>query len=101
MRSPIVLALSLLTTVTLAHSWYPPECCSEGDCRPVPCAGLNVETKRSGHGESYVVITYTEAGKVYSMMRDKEKPSPDAFCHACFQRGTFNMRCVFTPRNLS
>lgn len=26
----------LLALYLLAHSWYPPECCSDRDCEPVP-----------------------------------------------------------------
>jgi hypothetical protein len=30
----------LINSAAGAHSWYPKECCSDNDCRPVPCAEL-------------------------------------------------------------
>jgi hypothetical protein len=87
--------------IILAHSWYPHDCCGEGDCRPVPCSGFSEELKLSGHGELFSIITYTDSGKKFFMLRKHLRVSPDALCHACFQPGTFNMRCVFWPQKIS
>jgi hypothetical protein len=42
MRKPACLLVlaQLFANAAGAHSWYPKECCSDNDCRPVPCAEL-------------------------------------------------------------
>ena len=55
----------------LAHSWYPSECCGDGDCHPVPCAQLRT-------------------------VQREPKPSQDGQCHICIHRG--NILCIFVPQ---
>jgi hypothetical protein len=36
----LLVVAQLINSAAGAHSWYPKECCSDNDCRPVPCAEL-------------------------------------------------------------
>lgn len=53
------------------HSWYPPACCGEKDCHPIPCEEIN-ELK---NGDMW--------WGGYKFPQDKIKPSQDGKCHAC------------------
>lgn len=67
----IFLTLTLLiSTVALAHEWYPLSCCSGHDCHPVDCDSLIQTTKG---------ITYQS----YEFVKDMIKPSQDNLCHVC------------------
>jgi len=86
--STVLLASSLGSG--LAHSWYPPACCSDTDCKPVPCEEL-VENDNGG-------VTYKGTNFPKSMIH----PSQDMQCHVC--AGTYHQldggtqpipRCIF------
>lgn len=74
----------LLAITILAHSWYPPHCCSgEGenpDCRPVPCHEVTQE------GD---VLVYKGKKGHLSV----KSPSKDEYCHIC--TSPTNIRCFF------
>lgn len=72
----------LLVFMLLAHSWYPTFCCSETDCRPVPCAEIKISGKW---------LTY----RGLHIQLEAAKPSPDGQCHVCADQVRF--RCVFIP----
>ena len=76
----IIQPLIALSILTLVHSWYPQECCSDNDCHPVPCAEL-VETDKG--------IEWN--GKEFS--KDMIKPSQDSKCHVCYTPN--RTYCVF------
>ena len=65
--------------IILAHSWYPPECCSGIDCKPVSCEDL--EQLNDGK------VLYKPGG--YTFAKSQVSPSQDANCHVCARR------CVF------
>jgi hypothetical protein len=72
-------ALIALSIYTLVHSWYPPACCSENDCKPVPCAEIG-----------YKDFQYSYMGKASPWTGE----SIDKNCHACITpEGT--LRCLF------
>ena len=74
-----VAGLLLFGSAAHAHSWYPKDCCHDGDCRPVPCDEL-VETR---HGIMWRgVVLFNDA---------QVKASQDQFCHVCAkeQKGTW------------
>jgi hypothetical protein len=82
------IVLAFLAAPALAHSWYPPECCSGQDCHPVPC-----ETLRS---EDNGGLTYTPTST--SFLKRMIRPSQDGSCHICTSKpdgGGFPY-CVFT-----
>lgn len=54
----------------LVHNWYPADCCSLKDCKPIPCDQI-IETAK---GYLYNGLEFTEA-----MVR----PSLDSLCHVC------------------
>src|SRR5262245_9954736 len=90
--------LAICLGIAKSHEWYPNECCNVGDCRPVACADLTEETRVNARGFEIQVLVYTNSGKKFFSLWDAVRPSPDEKCHACFWRGTFNMRCVFMPQ---
>ena len=80
----------LIASAAGAHSWYPKECCSDEDCRPVPCD----ELIESGYG-------LTWRGKVFFNERQTHA-SLDNRCHVCIRSyvGFFVPSvpiCVFIP----
>jgi hypothetical protein len=70
-----ILIFLLFTSSAVAHSWYPTNCCSEQDCKPVPCDHLGENEK----GE----VTYR--GKAFS--KEKTYSSQDSSCHVCIGNG--------------
>jgi len=80
----------LLAGVILAHSWYPTFCCSEQDCRPVPCAEISYRT------ENRIEFVYYRGlrGVAWAVY-----PSPDGLCHVC--QSSIALRCVFIPEGVS
>jgi hypothetical protein len=66
----LLVVAQLINSAAGAHSWYPKECCSDNDCRPVPCAeltkiNLGLMWRRS------VIFNDTQT-----------RDSLDQFCHA-------------------
>lgn len=87
----MALSFVSLGTSTWAHSWYPPECCSGHDCRPVPCEALT---------EIPQGVRFTTLGITYR--KDQIRASQDSMCHVCYStyRGvdgkeTYTPHCVF------
>ena len=92
--------MKILVLLLLAHSWYPRECCTERDCKPVPCdfaEGALIAPR----GEKVKVLIYRENDKDYYAETKLVRPSLDDQCHVCIQPGTLNMRCVFIPVRVS
>ena len=76
-------------------SWYPKECCHEGDCRPV------VSIKRASHG---FWMTTADGQTVLIGPSDARRPSLDARWHICTGPGEMDdagpqVLCVFEPAN--
>jgi hypothetical protein len=76
-----------------AHSWYPRECCSDIDCRPVPCAEL---TKTNLGWMSRGLVIFDEI---------QTRDSLDQFCHVCVKSSVAYIGlvpylpiCFFIPR---
>ncbi len=76
-----IVAFLLTTTLALAHSWYPPECCSDSDCRPIACEDITYNEDGSA----------TYKGMVFS--KAQIKISKDYDCHACYT--AYNAYCLF------
>ncbi len=85
LRFSICLGLCLAVFSAQAHSWYPPSCCGQNDCHPIPCEEIN--EPKSG------VLEWN--GHLFS--GDKIKPSEDGKCHACiFDNGLVHHPiCIF------
>lgn len=64
-------ALILVSGAAYSHSWYPHNCCHDGDCRPVPCDEL-VETRNGIMWRGVVLFSDAQV-----------KASQDQFCHVC------------------
>jgi hypothetical protein len=75
-KSLLAAALMLVSGAAYSHSWYPHDCCHDGDCRPVPCDEL-VETRygimRRG------VVLFNDA---------QVNASQDQFCDVCAKKQT-------------
>ena len=59
-----------LSSSAIAHSWYPPECCSGLDCKPVAGEKLVENAK----GIIYEGVQFTP---------NMIKPTQDKDCHVC------------------
>ncbi|WP_157113122.1 hypothetical protein [Bradyrhizobium embrapense] len=81
----------LLAGLILAHSWYPPECCSDGDCRAVPCEQISTDPRAPGQ----IVYGDHAAGK------EEIRQSPDGQCHVCARPSSWKMFCVWMPKDLT
>jgi len=74
------LALLVLATPALAHSWYDNACCGDGDCRPVPATDVR---ELSEGVWKYLPTGHTfQNGGIYRRVR----PSKDAHFHVCIGR---------------
>lgn len=77
-------ALGMATGHVLAHEWYPTECCSGHDCKPIE------ESRVVANSVGYVVdgrfvVAYGEARR-----------SQDGRYHGCFPNPDY-LRCLFVP----
>lgn len=80
-----ILSILLLSCATAAaHEWYPPSCCSGGDCAPL--ADERVSTTSTG---------YVVDGK-FHVPHSQVRKSMDGRYHGCFPRPT-ELRCLFAP----
>jgi hypothetical protein len=81
---PQLLLAILWMTTAVAHEWYPPACCSGGDCAPI--AGTRVRAMISGYVvDGRHIIPYGEV-----------KTSQDGRFHACWPKPD-QLRCFFAP----
>lgn len=82
----------ILAALLLAHSWYPAECCSDRDCRPV-------EEKIYRDGKTFVrgsgMLLEVPTGFLI-------RPSQDQKEHFCWElrAGELKLRCYFAPGNV-
>jgi len=90
----MIKVIAIFGILTLVHSWYPPECCSGQDCKPVLCEQIE---ELSNGSLRYENLEYT---------RDKVKPSQDKFCHVCaaasvdkYLKLNYTPRCIFIHNN--
>lgn len=78
----ILLAILALTSAAMAHSWYPPDCCSDQDCKPINCIEL-IETR---DGFEFDGVSFDKKA---------ERASHDRHCHVCISKAGKGL-CVFT-----
>ena len=74
-------------------SWYPLECCHQGDCRPV------VRVHRGAEG---LWMTTSDGLTVLVGPRDARRASQDTRWHVCIapdDTETQKIRCIFEPPN--
>jgi hypothetical protein len=85
----LLVVTQLVTSAAGAHSWYPKECCSDNDCRPVPCAELT----KGQQGLNW------RGRVIFSQMQIHE--SLDDLCHVCVTPYvgyvSYVPICVFIP----
>ncbi|MEM9028931.1 MAG: 2TM domain-containing protein [Pseudomonadota bacterium] len=74
-----------------AHSWYPYECCDDGDCAPV------ISTERLSLGQAIIVVS--KFGRVEVPDSFPRRPSQDNQMHICILRTPNGPipRCFFVP----
>ena len=82
--------LLMLPLGTLAHEWYPIECCGDRDCAPAD----SVERRDDG---SYLVVSRGMSAVIPADYRNWRK-SPDGRIHVCIRRlrsGAEYLVCAF------
>ena len=88
-------AVMLFNGSATAHSWYPYECCHDGDCRPVPCVELSYRDKD--------LVWRQHLYFSGPMIRE----SKDGNCHVCVKDSLnasiipYLPLCVFVPSTTS
>jgi hypothetical protein len=74
----------LFLSPAFAHEWYPPDCCSGGDC--IPIANERVHAMISGYViDGRHIVPYSQV-----------RTSLDGRFHACFPRPD-KLQCLFVP----
>jgi len=83
----VLLALMILVyaIAAQAHSWYPRECCGEGDCKIVDTPKM--ERKPEGYLINGQIVPF-----------DRVRPSPDGEWHICSGQISSFIFCVFEPK---
>lgn len=76
-----------------AHDWYPIECCSDKDCRPVSASAI-----RTGP-QGYVI---NSSGETVGYRDSRVRTSPDDDYHWCNAGGMEKGRtiCLFVPQQM-
>lgn len=88
----VVAAAWALGSPAAAHSWYPPWCCSDHDCREL--------TEATGE----TVAETADGWRLWDgrvVARKYAKPSPDAKFHICEEPITKAIICFFVPPGAS
>jgi hypothetical protein len=75
----------LFASSAKAHEWYPPVCCSGGDCGPVDSSRITRD------GADYVI------DHRWRVQRSATQPSPDGQFHGCWPDKDKPPVCVFAP----
>ena len=82
----VVLGIYLIAApYARAHDWYPPACCSGGDCGPLDSSRIERE------GVDYVI------DHRWHVQRSSTTPSPDGRFHGCWPDKDKPPVCVFAP----
>ena len=88
----LALALAASTaSVSMAHSWYPVECCGGRDCMKV----YRVERTPDGGMRMFAGSIQVQVPKGFT-----QRPSRDNDTHVCVREngvGSYAPRCVFIP----
>jgi hypothetical protein len=85
------MACALSPRRTHAHSWYPPQCCNENDCRKVD----RIDELSNGD-----LVMHFGSQDVLVPSGFEKHPSRDQNAHVCVYRtitGRWAPRCVFLP----
>jgi hypothetical protein len=89
----LLVVTQLVASAAGAHSWYPEECCSDHDCRPVPCA----ELVRGKHGVAWLDRVIFSERQIRDSLDDR--------CHVCVTAYvgyvSYVPICAFIPRATS
>lgn len=78
-----IVAVFLCAVGASAHSWYPPECCSDQDCFPLK----SEDVKATPDGYQLATGEFVPTAKA--------KPGRDDQYHVC--KNTAGVICFFTP----
>jgi hypothetical protein len=72
-------------------SWYPMDCCHEGDCHPVS----RIESRPDG-----LLMTTDDGTTLLVSALKARRPSPDSRWHVCFgAQEVHEVLCIFEPPN--
>ena len=87
----LAVGCTLSPSRTHAHSWYPPQCCNDNDCRKVD----RIDTLPNGD-----LVMHFGSHEVAVPRSFEKQPSRDGHAHVCVYRtisGRWAPRCVFLP----
>lgn len=83
--------LALIGGRARAHSFYAPECCSDGDCSPLPRTARIVATPDGGYD-----VTVKPGAPAIHFTRDRLRPSQDDGYHGCVSPAGYAW-CLYIP----
>jgi hypothetical protein len=78
--SAFLISLWCLIVGAAAHDWYPPVCCSDRDCAPMPPGSVREETR---NGQAGYLIVAKDLWLAETDSRVK-RIAPDGDIHGCF-----------------
>lgn len=81
----VVLLVLAVTKIVRAHEWYPPNCCSGGDCGPITGDRISIE------GHDYVI------DHRWHVPINGATPSPDGRYHGCWPDKEKPPVCFYAP----
>lgn len=91
MHASLAVGCMLALSRAHAHSWYPPQCCNDNDCRKVD----RIDTLPNGD-----LVMHFGSHEVAVPRSFEKQPSRDENAHVCVYRtisGRWAPRCVFLP----
>jgi hypothetical protein len=87
------IAIGFSVQLSFAHSWYPKDCCGNGDCKPV------TEVQRVGAG---IWLKTADGITMFVGSQEPRQPSHDLRWHVCVRfdhdAKTLVLHCVFEPK---
>lgn len=81
----ILVLIGALAERALGHSWYPVQCCSGSDCRPIDSKRVRITS------DGFMIDEW------YFIPHHQTHTSVDTRYHACWPKPD-KLRCFFAPR---
>ena len=98
-----IVATIALAAPAYAHSWYPKDCCNDGDCAPVESVTRFVP---AGGGSPQLIITSRHGSAIVVPESYPVRESKDGRMHVCLRHspsdpfGDIEIVCLFIPPSM-